>query len=778
VCGHLAVISHVVHHRWDGRLFAYTPYARELDLWASMVDRLTVIAPVRDGRPPPDTTALAADNVDVAPQIEAGGDDRRAKLAQLLHLPAMVRDVDRALRGADAVQVRCPGNLGLIGALVAPLRSGRVMAKYAGQWHGYHGEPAAWRLQRVLLRSRWFRGPVLAYGPAGGDRSHVIPAFSTAVDAAVLARASEVAARRGVAPAAALRVLFVGRLTAAKNVDAVIEAVHRVATAGAPVSLRIVGDGPERDRLGILAERLGSGSVELTGALDQVQVLDEYADADVLVLASESEGWPKAIVEAMAFGVVCIGNDRGLVPAILGDGRGFTVGPGDEAAIAEVLASLVSDRDALARRSRASARWASRFSLEAFEDELRRILSIAWREPSRWWRPPMVRGTVELLAPQAAGPGGPPRVMQVIDSLAAGGAEQVAVHLANELARSGHESSLVATRSSGPLARSVDASVWQQTLGRTGRFSPAAVVALRRAVAERGIDVIHAHSTSIFLVSASFAVGRRPAIVWHDHTSAAGRRNPWPLRAVGRWIDVGVAVSHEIEMADRRRLWLDGRLERVPNFSVLDGTARPVAGLPGAPGARIVCVANLRPAKDQVVLVEAMAVVARARPDAHLLLVGADTSDYAGQVRRRVAHHGLGGRVSLLGLRTDVSGVLAACDIGVLASTAEGTPLAVLEYGLAGLPVVATSVGELSEVLGPRLGDPNDGAAGVLVAPGDGAGLARELVRLLDDPVERARLGEALRRRVEAEHSSGAVLASWDRVYRAALRRRAARDSR
>ena len=236
VCGHLAVVSHVVHHRWQGRIHAYTPYARELDRWASMVDRLTVVAPVRDGEPPPDTAPLDAGNVVLAPQIEAGGDDRRAKLAQLVRLPAMVLGVDRAIRSADAVQVRCPGNLGLIGAVVAPMRSRRVMAKYAGQWRGFAGEPRAWRLQRAVLRSRWFRGPVLAYGPAPSDRPHVIPAFSTAVDAVTLAMAAEVAATRaGDDPV--LRVLFVGRLTAAKHVDAVIEAVAELVAAGRDVTL-------------------------------------------------------------------------------------------------------------------------------------------------------------------------------------------------------------------------------------------------------------------------------------------------------------------------------------------------------------------------------------------------------------------------------------------------------------------------------------------------------------------------------------------------------------
>ncbi|MGZ4694890.1 MAG: glycosyltransferase [Acidimicrobiales bacterium] len=776
LCGHLAVVSHVVHHRWQGRIHAYTPYARELDLWASMVDRLTVVAPVRDGEPPADTSPLRAANVELAPQIEAGGDDRWAKVAQLVRLPAMALGVDRAIREADAVQVRCPGNLGLIGAVVAPVRSGRVMAKYAGQWRRFDGEPIAWRLQRAVLRSRWFRGPVLAYGPAPTDRPHVLPAFSTAVDASVLGRAAAVARARTGREGEPLRVLFVGRLTAAKHVDAVIDAVVRLARDGVATTLRIVGDGPERAALEALAARVAgqrSGdappTIELVGAVEQERVFTEYEAADVLVLASASEGWPKAIVEAMAFGLVCIGNDGGMVPTILGEGRGSTVAPGDAVAVAHELRALSADRAELVRRSQASATWASRFSLDEFESEMRRLLGFAWRQPSPFLRPPALRHVVPMAAPMVVEPSrsAPPlRVLQVVDSLAAGGAERVAVHLANELARSGHESSLVATRAGGPLAESLDEAVWWRSLDRSRRVDPSAIAALRSVVRERGIDVVHAHSTSVFLVAAAFAVGPRPAIVWHDHFPGAPQRDPRALRAVDRWIDVGVAVSHEIEAADRERLRLGDRLVRVPNFSVLDAEAEPDADLPGEPGSRIVCVANLREAKDQATLVRAMARLARSHPRAHLLLVGADTGAHADRVRAEIDQLGLGSSVSLLGVRTDVAAVLAGCDIGVLSSTEEGTPLAVLEYGLAGLPVVATAVGEVAEVLG-------GGGTGRLVDPGDDATMAVELGRLLDDADERDRLGDRLRRRIDREYSAAAVGRQWEDVYRSAMVRRA-----
>ncbi len=141
VVDHLVVVSHVVHHDDGGRIHAYTPYARELDRWASLVGRLTVAAPVRGrARRPPTTAPLQATNVQTGP---AARGRRRPPRRQGGPAPAPAARwcwaLDRALRGADAIQVRCPGNLGLLGAVLAPVRSRRVVAKYAGQWHGYAG---------------------------------------------------------------------------------------------------------------------------------------------------------------------------------------------------------------------------------------------------------------------------------------------------------------------------------------------------------------------------------------------------------------------------------------------------------------------------------------------------------------------------------------------------------------------------------------------------------------------------------------------------------------
>ena len=112
------------------------------------------------------------------------------------------------------------------------------------------------------------------------------------------------------------------------------------------------------------------------------RVLDNLVKkAHVLVLVSESEGWPKALMEGMAYGLVCIGSSRGFIPQLLGDGRGLVVPAGNVEALAQHLARIAADPDAYAAMSRAAAGWAQTFSLERLRQELRSLLERSWARP-------------------------------------------------------------------------------------------------------------------------------------------------------------------------------------------------------------------------------------------------------------------------------------------------------------------------------------------------------------------------------------------------------------
>jgi len=373
----LGVVSNVVHYVTSEGLHAYGPYARELDIWADLFDEVVILGPCRNTRPPGDAVPFTRTNIAIVPQKERGGDSLGSKLSLLLSVPAMMRDLLRGMATVDAIHVRCPGNLGLLGVVLGRFVARKRIAKYAGQWTPYPGEQPTVRLQRWLLGSSWWGAPVTVYGKWDRQPSHVIPFFTSLMDADHMGRARLAIARRE--PSAELRIVYLGRLTTSKNLDVLLRAIHNVTAQGLRVRCTIVGEGPERQSLEQLAAELSlARNVRFTGGVPHEETSSILEDADVLVLVSETEGWPKALAEAMAFGLVCIGSDRGLIPQMLGEGRGIVVAPGDVDALAKELGRIARDPERCPSMRERAAAWAQQYSLEGLREALRCLLNERW----------------------------------------------------------------------------------------------------------------------------------------------------------------------------------------------------------------------------------------------------------------------------------------------------------------------------------------------------------------------------------------------------------------
>jgi glycosyltransferase involved in cell wall biosynthesis len=375
----LVIVSHVVHYRHRGALYAYGPYSREIDIWADLFPEVIVAAPLRDGPPPADCLRLDRPNISIAPQVEAGGDGAAAKLKLALACPALVVRLACTLARADAIHVRCPGNLGLVAAVIAPLFGRPLVAKYAGQWNGYVAEPATVRFQRRVLRSGWWRGPVTVYGRWPGEPSHVVPFFTSMMTSQQVQRAADVARARRV-HGAPLRVLYAGVLTPRKRICALIDALKLAADRGAALDAVIVGGGPEEETLRRRASDLGiARSVRFVGAVPFDEALRWYEWADCLVLPSRhSEGWPKVVAEAMTHGVIPIAVDHGQLRAMVED-RGILLSSGSADEIAGALTELAARPGDFLSMAQRAARWAGQYSLEGLRDALRLLLSSSWK---------------------------------------------------------------------------------------------------------------------------------------------------------------------------------------------------------------------------------------------------------------------------------------------------------------------------------------------------------------------------------------------------------------
>ncbi len=182
---------------------------------------------------------------------------------------------------------------------------------------------------------------------------------------------------------------------------------------------------------------------------------------------------------------------------------------------------------------------------------------------------------------------------------------------------------------------------------------------------------------------------------------------------------------------------------------------RRALGIPGdAPV--IGTVGRLAEIKRYDLLIRSFARVRRECPDAHLILVGDGPSGPG--LRELAAGLGVGGCVHFAGYQTNVNEYLHAMTCFALTSSSEGTPQAVLEASMARLPVVASRVGGLPEVI-------DDGHSGVLFEPGDEDALTRELVSVLRDRDRAGRLGEAARQRVEGRYGIGRMAREYHEHY-------------
>jgi glycosyltransferase involved in cell wall biosynthesis len=195
-------------------------------------------------------------------------------------------------------------------------------------------------------------------------------------------------------------------------------------------------------------------------------------------------------------------------------------------------------------------------------------------------------------------------------------------------------------------------------------------------------------------------------------------------------------------------------------LNAVDVARVPRAGHDGA-GPRIVSVGRLAAPKDFRTLVRALALLPRGAAEA--LIVG-DGPDRA-QLEAEIARLGLAEQVLLAGERRDVPELLARADLFVLSSRSEGLPVSVLEAMAAGLPVIASSVGGLPELVA-------DGETGMLVEAGDVDDLAAALRLLLAEPSLRRRLGAAGRARAEERFGLERFRRAHLELYSAELARR------
>ncbi|KVV15894.1 glycosyltransferase [Flavobacterium sp. TAB 87] len=357
------------------------------------------------------------------------------------------------------------------------------------------------------------------------------------------------------------------------------------------------------------------------------------------------------------------------------------------------------------------------------------------------------------------------RIVQLIDSLEAGGAERMAVQYANGLAETIAFSGLVATRKGGILKTQIKEQVAYSCLFKKSSLDVYAILKLRKFVKLNRVNIIHAHSSSSFTAVMLKFFMPKIKIIWHDHYGNSDFLEDRPTKAlrISSYFFSGIiAVNDNLKKWSQSKLHFKNAIY-LHNFATSEKGIALATFLKGEDGKRIVCLANLRPQKNHLFLLQVAERLKSEYPEWTFHLVGKDFRDgYSSTIKDFILHKSLEDHVFLYGSCSDVEWILEQAEIAVLSSSSEGLPVALLEYGLNKKPVVVTNVGQISAVV-------TDEISGFLVPSGNIELFFNSLVALINDQLLRERLATNLFQKVEKEFSAGSVIQKYIQWVKATI---------
>ncbi|MBP2283025.1 glycosyltransferase involved in cell wall biosynthesis [Flavobacterium sp. CG_23.5] len=367
------IITHVPHLMEGNRFFAYGPYVREMNIWSKQVNKLTVVAPkstivksaIDGAYEHPNIEFIAVENFDIL--------SLKSVFRTVFKTPKIAWKIVQAMKKADHIHLRCPGNIGLLGCLVQIVFPNKPKtAKYAGNWDPKFKQPLTYQLQKWILSNTFLTRnmKVLVYGEWQGSTKNIKSFFTASYYEAektpILNK--EVTTR--------IYFIFVGTLVLGKNPLYAIQLVEVLSKKGYEVHLDLYGEGIERAILEkyISAHRLEK-IVSLKGNQTSETIKSAYQKSHFVVLPSDSEGWPKVVAEGMFWGCIPLATPVSCVPFMLDYGkRGLLLQMDIEMDLKQIL-TYISNKEKYTSTAISAQKWSQQYTLNLFEQEINKLMT-------------------------------------------------------------------------------------------------------------------------------------------------------------------------------------------------------------------------------------------------------------------------------------------------------------------------------------------------------------------------------------------------------------------
>lgn len=367
------IITHVPHGNEDGRFFAYAPYVREMNIWAKYIDELIIVAPLTLKEKTSISFNYEKEGIKFIPINEFNAIGVKSKFNAISKIPKIVFVIYKAMKEANHIHLRCPGNIGLLGCIVQIFFPNKPKTtKYAGNWDPDAKQPLSYRVQKWILSNTFLtrKMQVLVYG-TWQNQSKNIKSFFTATYSEEDKISIEDKNLQD-----EIKFIFVGTLSEGKNPLYAIKIVEEIAKSYSNISLEIFGNGQlfhalekyiETNKLKHIIFLKGNQTLET--------IKTAYINSHFVILPSKSEGWPKVVAEGMFWKCLPIASSVSCIPDMLDYGaRGILLEMNLEKDIQNII-ELLKNKSLYQQKVDKAIHWSRNFTTTFFEDALQKLIT-------------------------------------------------------------------------------------------------------------------------------------------------------------------------------------------------------------------------------------------------------------------------------------------------------------------------------------------------------------------------------------------------------------------
>lgn len=366
------VVTNAPTLRKNNRYVAYAPYVYEMNLWFSNVQEIQIVSPTTYNKPlltiPFEKNEV---NVTSLPNFNIKG--IKNKIQTLFKIPIILWRIYNAMRWADHIHLRCPGNIGLLGCLVQILFPGKPKTvKYAGNWDPNSKQPWSYKLQQKILSNTFLTKncKVLVYGKWENQTKNILPFFTASYHQTEIEKIPNKNLKE------TINLIFVGAFSKGKQPLKSVQVTEQLYKKGYNVKLNMYGNGTEFQSVKkYITENNLQEIVILHDNQPKEVVKKAFQKSHFLVFISKSEGWPKVVAEAMFWGCLPIATKVSCVPYMLNYGKRGSIVSDNETEITQtIIEKYIAKEDNYNKAITKAINWSQQFTLEKFDTEIKKLL--------------------------------------------------------------------------------------------------------------------------------------------------------------------------------------------------------------------------------------------------------------------------------------------------------------------------------------------------------------------------------------------------------------------